>query len=292
MLEAERIKGGFVNREIELIGKDMPSTELVAFYRECGNDPMLQQASPETALQYMKQADRLDKAIRKGVTDQTEDSLSLRLTNLEERELNGDAGLNGNRIATEQAAIWRDYQTALHAGRLREGFASSFLGRLKNRLTDQERTAMREFYSAFGWHGDLNREGEPSAKDRKDWAKEKVLAPIDETQPLTGDVAKGRKLAGSQMFELGDTFLRQLRTMGPEAYRPEVMKTMIGEIKARHMASDFNRNRDELAWKLLNVQRNLNAGVMENDGSDRNGNDGNAAAQPGSGSDESGSEDD
>ena len=70
------------------------------------------------------------------------------------------------------------------------------------------------------------------------------------------------------------------------------MKTMIGAIKARHMASDFGRNRDELAWKLLNVQRNLNAGAIENDGSDRNGNDGNAAAQPGSGSGEGGSEDD
>ena len=120
---------------------------------------------------------------------------------------------------------------------------------------------MREFYSSFGWHGDLNGEGEPSAKDRKDWAKEKVLAPVDETQPLTGDVAKGRKLTGAQMFELGDTFLRQLRTMGPEAYRPEVMKTMIGEIKAQRMASDFNRNRDLLAQKLYNIQRNLSAGI-------------------------------
>ena len=120
---------------------------------------------------------------------------------------------------------------------------------------------MREFYSSFGWHGDLNGEGEPSAKDRKDWAKEKVLAPVDETQPLTGDVAKGRKLTGAQMFELGDMFLRQLKTMGPEAYRPEVMKTMIGEIKAQRMASDFNRNRDLLAQKLSNIQRNLSAGI-------------------------------
>ena len=292
MIEAERVKGTFVNRELELMGKDMPETEWVAFYRECGSDPALQQASPETAMQYMKHADRLEKAIRKGVADQTEDSLAMRLTNLMVREANGDQGLHGNQIATEQAAIWRDYQTALHAGRLSPGFANSFLNRVTNRLTDQERTAMREFYSSFGWHGDLNGEGEPSAKDRKDWAKEKVLAPVDETQPMTGDVAKGRKLTGAQMFELGDTFLRQLRTMGPEAYRPEVMKTMIGEIKARHMASDFSRNRDELAWKLLNVQRNLNVGVMENDGSDRNGNDGNAAVQPGSGSDEGGSEDD
>ena len=142
---------------------------------------------------------------------------------------------------------------------LSEDFANSYLNRIRNRLTDEERSAMREFYSAFGWHGDLNSEGEPSAKDRKDFSKERVLAPVDETQPLTGDVAAGRKLTGAQMFELGDMFLRQLRTMGPEAYRPEAMRTMIGEIKARRMASDFNRNRDILAQKLYDIQRNLGA---------------------------------
>ena len=204
-------------------------------------------------------ADRLEKAIKKGVCDQTEDSLSLRMTNLMMMEVNGDAELQGGKIAAEQAAIWRDYKTALHAGVLSEGFANSYLNRIRNRLTNEEKNAMREFYSSFGWHGDLNGEGEPSAKDRKDWAKERVLAPVDETQPMTGDVAKGRKLTGAQMFELGDMFLRQLRTMGPEAYRPEVMKTMIGEIKAQRMASDFNRNRDLLAQKLYNIQRNLNA---------------------------------
>ena len=261
MLEAEKVKEGLVREELDLAGKNLPPTEMVAFYRACGNDPQLQAASPETALQYMQHAERLEKAIKQGESDQTEDSLSLRLTNLMVREANGDQGLQGGKIAAEQAAIWRDYQAALHAGKLSEGFAGSFLNRLTNRLSDQERNAMREFYFSFGWHGDLNGEGEPSAKDRKDWAKEKVLAPVDETQPLTGDVAKGRKLTGAQMFELGDMFLRQLKTMGPEAYRPEVMKTIIGEIKAQRMASDFNRNRDLLAQKLYNIQRNLSAGI-------------------------------
>ena len=267
MLLAEKVKGEFVNRELELMGKDMPETEWVSFYRECGEDEKLQAASPETALQYMKAADRLEKTIKKGVCDQTEDSLSLRMTNLMVREANGDQGLQGNQIATEQAAIWRDYQAALHSGKLSEGFANSFLNRIRNRLTDQERSAMREFYASFGWGGDLNREGEPSSKDRKDWAKERVLAPVDETQPLTGDVASGRKLTGAQMFELGDTFLRQLQSMGPDAYRPEVMKTVIGEIKTRHMASDFSRNRDELAWKMQNVQRGISA-QMQTQGSE------------------------
>ena len=108
-----------------------------------------------------------------------------------------------------------------------------------------------------------------------------LTPPTFETQPLTGDVASGRKLTGAQMFELGDMFLRQLRTMGPEAYRPEVMKTMIGEIKAQRMASDFNRNRDILAQKLYNIQRNL--GAQQNERPD--------AGSDGSG-DQSGSEDD
>lgn len=281
MVATEQLKGEFVKEELDLMGKDMPETEWVQFYRDCGNDERLRAVSPETALKYLETAERLDKAIKKGVTDQTEDTLSLRMTNLMMMEANGDAELQGGKIAAEQAAIWRDYKTALHAGVLSEGFANSYLNRIRNRLTDEERNAMREFYSSFGWHGDLNGEGEPSAKDRKDWAKEKVLAPVDETQPLTGDVAKGRKLTGAQMFELGDMFLRQLRTMGPEAYRPEVMKTMIGEIKARRMASDFNRNRDLLAQKLYNIQRNL--GAEQNERPDA-GNDGSG--------DQSGSEDD
>ena len=259
MVATEQLKGEMVKKELELMGKDLPQTEWVQFYRDCGNDEALRAVSPETALKYLETADRLDKAIKKGICDQTEDSLSLRMTNLMMMEANGDAELHGGKIAAEQAAIWRDYQTALHAGKLSEGFANSYLNRIRNRLTDEERSAMREFYSAFGWHGDLNSEGEPSAKDRKDFSKERVLAPVDETQPLTGDVASGRKLTGSQMFELGDMFLRQLRTMGPEAYRPEAMRTMIGEIKARRMASDFNRNRDILAQKLYDIQRNLGA---------------------------------
>lgn len=281
MVATEQLKGEFVKQELDLMGKDMPETEWVQFYRDCGNDERLREVSPETALKYLETADRLEKAIKKGVCDQTEDSLSLRMTNLMMMEANGDAELQGGKIAAEQAAIWRDYKTALHAGVLSEGFANSYLNRIRNRLTNEEKNAMREFYSSFGWHGDLNGEGEPSAKDRKDWAKEKVLAPVDETQPMTGDVAKGRKLTGAQMFELGDMFLRQLRTMGPEAYRPEVMKTMIGEIKAQRMASDFNRNRDLLAQKLYNIQRNL--GAEQNERPD--------AGSDGSG-DQSGSEDD
>ena len=270
-LQAERVKGGFVNRELEMMGQDRPPTEWVAFYRECGEDPELQEASPETALQYMKHAERLERALRKSESDQTEETLGRRMTNLMVMEANGERELNGNRIAAEQAAIWRDYQVALHAGKLSENFAGTFLNRIRNRLVDQERVAMREFYASFGWHGDLGRDGEPSAKDRKDWAKERVLAPVDETAPLTGDVASGRKLTGAQMFDLGDTFLRELRAMGPEAYRPEVMKTMIGEIKARRMARDFNGNRDFLAWKMLNIQRNLKAGAEKDEGNGGSG---------------------
>ena len=259
MLEAERVKGTFLNRELEAMGKDMPATEWIAFYRECGEDPELKAASPETALQYMKHAERLEKAVKKSESDHTESSLAGRMNNLTFLEMDGGRA-NGNRVAAEQAALWRDFQEAMHAGKLSEGFASTFMNRMKNRLTDEERTAMREFYSSFGWHGDLNGEGEPSAKDRRDWAKARVLAPVDETVPLTSDMAKGRRLTGSQMFELGDTFLRELRAMGPEAYRPEAMRAVLGEVKARRMAGDFAANRDYLAWKMMNIQRNLNAG--------------------------------
>lgn len=313
----EKLKDAFVRKELEKADEDVPATEWVKFYRDLGSDETLRKLAPDTALGYMNTAERLDKALKRESEAEaarltrevdeaarqaerdaaqaarqevaaTEGDLARRLLDLEIRELDGDAGLQGGRLAAEQAAIWRDYKVALHSGKMRENFASTFLGRLKNRLSDQERGAMRQFYAAFGYHGDLASDGDVTAADRKAMKKDVFMSPADETQAPTSDDVKGRKLTGEQLFSLGDTFLREMRTMGPEAYRPEVIRTVIGEIKTRHMAEDFNRNRAELAQKLLNIQRNFKAGEIQNGRGNDNGNgDGN-----GTGGARSGREDD
>lgn len=278
------IEEGFVNRELELMDQDLPREKWADVYEEMGRDERLRELSPETALKYLETAKKMRGAVVKGTASSDEDELASRLTMMSFCE--ADGRYDERTLAAEQAALWRDFKTSLLAGKLKEGFARNFLGRMKTRLSEEERRAMREFYSSFGYHGDLTPEGDVGSKDRKDLAKTTFLAPVDETVPTTGEIEKGRRVKGAQLFELGDTFLRELKSLGPDAYRPEVMRTVIRDIKSRRMADDFNRNRDELAKAFLNIQRNFRATEVQRDrGRGETGN-GNGGGKPGDGGDD------
>ena len=271
-----------VNAELQSMAANLSERGWVDFYRNLGSDANLREYAPETALNYMEHAKRLEETlkareeqakakaeqasaqklreaaqIRKAKMDATEENLSLRLTNLAMHEMSGDRELMGGQLAAEQAAIWRDYKLALHGGMLGEGFANTFLNRLKNRLTDQERTAMREFYAAFGYHGELEGDGDVPETAKKANSVASFVQPTEVESPYSGT-----SVSGHQLFTLGETFLGQLRTMGPDAYRPEIMKTVLDEIKTRKMSQDFNRNRDELAKKMMTLM--INAGTDVN----------------------------
>lgn len=276
---AGEVRAMAVNEELKSMDADLSDREWVEFYRKLGENGELRELAPETALRYLEQSKRLEEAVKakdehekvkaeqaeaqklreiaqrhKAEVDATEEQLSLRLTNLAMHELNGDRELMGGQLAAEQAAIWRDYKVALHGGMLGEGFANTFLNRLKNRLTDQERTAMREFYGAFGYHGDLEKDGDLTETSRRANLTTRFTQPTELEPSYSGST-----ITGKQLFELGETFLGQLRTMGPDAYRSEIMRTMIDEIKTRKLADDFNKNRDELAKDMMTLM--INAGT-------------------------------
>lgn len=276
---AGEVRQGAVEQELKSMDADLSERDWVDFYRELGRDAMLREFAPDTALQYMDHAKRLEEAIktrdeharvkaeqveaqklkeaaqqRKAQVDATEDQLSYRLTNLTMHEMNGDRALMGGQLAAEQAAIWRNYKVALYSGMIGESFANTFLNRLKNRLSDQERTAMREFYGAFGYHGDLERDGDLTETSRRANLTTLFTQPTEVDSPYSGST-----ITGKQLFELGETFLGQLQTMGPEAYRTEIIGRVIDEIKTRKLADDFNRNREALAKDMMTIM--INAGT-------------------------------
>lgn len=117
---------------------------------------------------------------------------------------------------------------------------------------------MREFYAACGYRGEIQNDGGVSEAAKKAVQYQNFQQPVDEREVQSGDQG-WRRLTSKQLFELGETFLGELRSKGPDAYRPEIMRAVIGEIKTRRMAEDFNRNRDEAARMMMNAMRNANA---------------------------------
>lgn len=254
----EEIKKGFVEKELGLVSRDMPQTAYMQEYEKMGSDPVLRELAPETALKYLETARRMEEAMEKGKADATEESLSRRLTwNL---FCQADGRYDAGKIAADQAEIWRDYKTALMAGAISDTFARSFQGRLQKNLTDQEVKAMRSFYAAFGYIGELDGEGRVSAGVQKEneWTRYYV--------PENPEYPRGHKptVKGSELFSLGESFLRTMRELGPEAYRPEVMEKVISRIKSEWYFADFERNRRERVQDFIDIQRNFMAKENEN----------------------------
>ena len=247
------VKDKFVRKELELIEKDLPQTAFMAEYEKMGSDPILKALSPETALQYLETARKMERAIEKHEADATEESLSRRLTwNLFRQT---DGRYDEGKIAADQAAIWRDYKTALMAGNISDNFARSFHGRLRSNLSEQEAKAMRRFYSSFGYLGELNSEGEVPFQEQKHLEKTSFAVPEDPANPRE----EKPRIKGVQLFSLGESFLLTLRELGAEAYRPEVMDKVISNIKGEWHYKDFERNRRERVQDILDIQRNFMA---------------------------------
>lgn len=246
--QARELEASFVKRELELAQQNLPGGRYADLYESFGNDERLRTLAPETALKYLDTAKRLRAAEKKGVAEATEATLARRMNLLLFREAEGR--MDGEDLAAQQAALWRDYKTALLSGGISEGFARSYQTRLTGALADQERTAMKRFYAAFGYRGDLTREGEVTDTARSRERKTAYPVPVLEGEP-------SETIKGEELFALGETFLATLRSLGPDAYRPEVMEKTLERIKTDWHTDDFNRNRDARVRDILDIQRNL-----------------------------------
>lgn len=250
----------------ELSIRDVPQEQWANNYETLGRDPVLREVDPQRAMAYldtareMREAKEVSKVkAAKAAIGANEEALALSLSRLQVLELDGSIG--EDEINEAQAAIWRKFRVEAMKGGLSESFIRSFQGRLVNRLSDQEKDAMRKLYSAFGFTGELSSDGRISASDHKAIKSESFYAPRSESEPYQDE---GKEISGKDLFLYGETFLRTLRTLGPDVNREAVVEKEIARIKADWVSDNFAANRDAAVKSILDISRELKASYFLN----------------------------
>jgi hypothetical protein len=243
----------------ELSIRDVPQEQWANNYETLGRDQVLRELDPQRAMAYldtareMREAKEVSKVkAAKAAIGANEDALALSLSRLQVLEFDGSIG--EDEINEAQAAIWRKFRVDAMKGGLSESFIRSFQGRLVNRLSDQEKDAMRKLYSAFGFTGELSSDGRISASDRKVVESESFYAPRSESEPYQEE---GKKISGKDLFLYGEAFLRTLRTHGPDVNREGVVEKEIARIKTDWVRGNFAANRDAAVKNILDISREI-----------------------------------
>ena len=261
----EKIIGDFQKEEMKIAAADLPRESYPELYERYGQDERLKALSPVTATRYLETAKKMRAAIAKGKCDDNESSLATRMTKLLFAASTGE--VDGARIAAEQSALWRDYKTALLAGAISEPFARSFQGRINSMLSDQEVNAMRYLYSRFGYLGDISKDGSVTKADQKSVKGEDFAVP-------SGYGRDNGEVSAAELFEMGETLLRGLNSLGPNVNREEAMKVIVGEIETDWYKKDFKRNIETLSTALRRVGLNVRSGEIKDERRIRDGRDG------------------
>ncbi|MBO5905102.1 MAG: hypothetical protein J6Q84_01635 [Kiritimatiellae bacterium] len=251
--DRDALKAKCVQFELDLMGKDLPDSEYMLEYKKMADDVELRKLAPEVALKYLETYTRIkdalekkDNQIERAKQGHFEEELSRRLTwNM---FCQAEGTYDPQKIATDQAEIWREYKAAMIEGKVSDSFAQTFGRRLKTNLTEQEARAMRMFYSAFGYTGELDKEGYVPASSQKAFGQVNFLVP-----------AESERIRGWKLFELGESFLRTLKELDSEVYRPEAMEKVISKMKTDWFVGDFNANRSARVQDLIDIQRNYKA---------------------------------
>ena len=118
---------------------------------------------------------------------------------------------------------------------------------------------MHKLYSAFGFTGELASDGRISASDRKVVASEDFYAPRAESEPENPD---GKRISGRDLFLYGESFLRTLRTLGPDVNREAVVEKEISRIKADWVSGNFAANRDAAVKNILDISREMKTSYL------------------------------
>jgi hypothetical protein len=186
----------------------------------------------------------------KAERDFNEESLAASLNQLRVMELDGT--IDQTQANAAQAAIWRKFATLTYEKKISPTFMHSFQGRIMSRLSAQEQNAMRKFYRAFGYVGDIT-DGSIAAKDRKASESEDFYAPyVEEDKVVRGNA---NAISGKQLFEYGEALLRTLRTLDPGMNREGVIDAEIQRLKTHWQKGKFDENRDASVRAILEMQR-------------------------------------
>lgn len=250
--------------ERELSFRDLPQEKWADAYEALGRDEAMRKAAPERAKAYldtareMREAERAaaekarereaaarDKA-REAQVKSNEDILRRSFETLEVLKLNG--ALSQDDASEAQAAVWRQFSRMAVAGELSPKFVGSFKERLFSKLTEQEADAMRRFYEAFGYYGEVGSDGSvPASVRRGDTTWYKLQG--SESLLLSSVVP------AEQLYGYGDTLLRKLRTLGPDANREAVVEKTIERLKIDGLKVGQDASREALVKIVTDVQR-------------------------------------
>lgn len=178
-----------------------------------------------------------------------EDGLARALCQLQMMELEGS--IQQKDADEAQAAIWRKFHVCAYDGKVSPSFMHSFQTRLTTRLSEQERNAMRKFYQAFGYKGEVNSQGEVPASDRKKDTSD-YYAPRNPGDRHSDNYFK---IPASELFVYGDSLLRTLHALGPDMNREGVVEREIARLKTDWRKKQYDKSRDATVRSVMDMQR-------------------------------------
>ena len=244
----------FTERELKL--RDVPQELWADAYEAMGRDETLRKADPKRAMAYMDAASEMrtaaSKAKGKASADAikgNEENLARALATLDILKMEGSLPQDDANEA--QAAIWRKFRALSLGKQLSPSFMRSFETRLSSQLTDQEANAMRKFYQAFGYKGEVNARGEIPASDRKNDTSD-YAAPRN---PGDRHSENYFRIPASELFVYGDTLLHTLRALGPDMNREGVVEKEIARLKTDWGKRQYDKNRDATVRSVMDMQR-------------------------------------
>ena len=255
----------FTERELAI--RDVPEELWADAYESLGRDETLRKTDPARAMRYIDAAREMREATAKAKADAAktaakavddaaraqikanEDGLAGALCQLQLLELEGSLPQDAANEA--QAALWRKFRVCALGRTVSPGFMNTFLGRMQTRLSDQEANAMRKFYQAFGYKGEVNARGEIPASDRKSDTSD-YAAPRN---PGDRHSENYFKIPAADLFIYGDTLLRTLRALGPDMNREGVVEREIARLKTDWGKRQYDKNREATVRSVMDMQR-------------------------------------
>lgn len=255
--------------EGELAIRDVPPEKWAESYERLGRDENLKRLDPARAMRYLdtardiraaekkaaqKAAENASAAAEKARTRKikaTEEELSGLLCRLQILELDGTVPQDVSNEA--QAEIWRRFRVESLRGGVSPGFMQSFGKRMSTRLSEQEASAMRRFYAAFGYTGETSGDGGVPQTAKKEMDGIDFYAPVEKDGTKVED--SSTEVKGRDLFDYGETLLRTLRSLGPEMNRMGVVDAEIARLKTQWLKGKLSENRDASVRHIMDIQR-------------------------------------
>lgn len=244
----------------ELSIRDIPQELWADSYETLGRDKALQEKAPDVAMRYIDTARELREAqanskakggkASKERQKATEENISSQLTLFEFMQLDGSLSQDEENLA--QANIWSAFRLAVMKGEVSESFIRSFQDRLQKGLSEQERRAMRKFYSAFGYNGEIDSRGNIPSSEQKENAGVEFYRPAGD---VSHEGSAWNGTSGRDLFAYGDSLLRTLRNLEPGVNREAIIDAEIARLKKEDRAHSYYWFRAKAVEEVMTSMR-------------------------------------